>query len=342
MTQIQDVRDLIGMRSRAAYSVVALYAVTCLVSALATMEGMTSVWPPLGSVAVCVGGALILLASPGDPLRLRPSLALILVGPVSCGLVYSVMPVPASSSLQTWPLGASVAIYTFMCVRGRTLFAWVGLTLTIGSSLFWAVVTGQGIAYGLSFSGINVAPLLMATFFAFTIRPLGRSIFELRIQSTLRISSAAAASAVLEERDAQLERLDEQARPLLGRIVDGPDLNADELLACELLEADLRDSLRARGLAGSQLSQAARSARSRGVQVVMLDDRGEVPLDAPILTELTASAAAQLDSIDSGTVTVRMLPPGRSTLATILHNDSDDTHRFEYGPDGTIVEHSQV
>lgn len=337
MSQIQDVRDLIGMRSRAAYSVVALYAVTCLVSALSTTEGMSSIWPPLVAVAVCVGGAVVLLAAPGDPLPSTTSLALVLVGPVSCGLVYSTMPVPASSSLQTWPLGASVAIYTFMCVRGRTLFGWFGLGSTIAVSLFWAVSTGQGIGYGFSFSGINIAPLLMATFFAFTIRPLGRSIFELRTQSTLRIASAAAAAAVLEERDEQLERLDEQARPLLGRIVDGPDLSEDEILACELLEADLRDSLRARGLVDSRLVQAARSARSRGVQVVMLDDRGDVALESPVHAALTSSAAARLDSIDSGTVTVRMLPPGRSTLATILHDDAENTHRLEYGPDGHII-----
>lgn len=337
MTEIQDVRDLIGMRSRAAYSVIALYAVTCLVSALSTLEGMSSPIPPLLSVVVCVSGALVLLAAPGDPLPLRTSLLLVAVGPVSCGLVYSVMPVPASSSLQTWPLGASVAIYTFMCVRGRTWFAWAGLALTIGASLWWAAATGQGFGYGLSFSGINVAPLLMATFFAFTIRPLGRSIFELRAQSTVRIASEAAASAVLEERDEQLRRLDEQARPLLGRIADGPEMSKDELLACELLEADLRDSLRARGLVEPRLTQAARSARSRGVQVVMLDDRGGSELDDRALAALTASAAERLDAIETGSVTVRMLPPGRASLATILHDDCEETRRYEYGLDGHIV-----
>ena len=61
------------------------------------------------------------------------------------------------------------------------------------------------------------APLLMATFFAFTIRPLAAAIFELRRQSTVRIASQAAAAAVLEERDARLASLDALARPLLQR-----------------------------------------------------------------------------------------------------------------------------
>lgn len=336
MNSAQDVRDLLGMRSRAAYLVIALYAVTCLTSALSTTEGIRSIWPVLAAVVVCVGGALVLLAATGDPLPLGPSAALTFVGPIGCGLVYSALPAPASSSLQTWPLGASVAIYTFMCVRGRTLFAWIGLAATIGVTLLWTGATGQGVGYGLSFSGINVAPLLMATFFAFTIRPLGRSIFELRAQSTVRIASEAAASAVLEERDAQLERLDEQARPLLGRIVSGPDLTEDERLACELLEADLRDSLRARGLVDTRLSRAARAARSRGVQVVMLDDRGDVALDSDAHSALTASAADQLDALRSGSATVRLLPPGRPVLATMLV-DADETFRLEYTQNGSPV-----
>lgn len=336
MSANQDVRDLLGMRSRTAYLVIALYAVSCLVSALSTLEGVRSIWPILLAVPICVGGAVLLLAAPGDPLPLKASLALIAVGPASCGAIYTVVPIPISSSLQTWPFGSSVAIYTFMCVRGRTSFAWIGLASTIAVSIVWAVQSGQGLGYGLSLSGINIAPLLMATFFAFTIRPLAKSVFELRTQSTLRIASEAAASAVLEERDAQLRRLDEQARPLLGRIVDGPDLQPDEVMACALLEADLRDSLRARGLMDSRLVKAARSARSRGIAVIMLDDRGR-ELDEKVHAELTSSAAAELDHIGSGSVTLRMLPPGRATIATILHDDADDIRRLEYGPDGRIV-----
>ena len=332
MNHIRDVRDLLGMRSRAAYAVVAFYAFACTVSALSTLEGTSHTWPILLAILICVSGAFSLLAAPGDPLPLTPTLALVAVGPVSCALVYSVIPTPVTSTLQTWPLGASIAIYTFMCVRGRTWFAWIGLTLMLGVTILWAAAN-QNLAYGMSLATINVAPLLMATFFAFTIRPLGRSIFQLREQSTLRVAAAAAASAALDERDAQLRRLDEQARPLLGRIADGPELDQSELLVCELLEADLRDSLRARGLLTARLARAARSARSRGVQVVMLDDRGDVELDPHVRTALADSAADRLDSISTGSATVRLLPPGRPLLATMLV-DAGNTYRVEYGHDG--------
>lgn len=337
MNTEQDVRDLLGMRSRAALSIVVLYAVTCFTCALSTLDGMTTPWPALLAAVVCVAGGFTLIGAPGDPLPREVSLGLIAVGPVSSGLVFSAMPVPATSALQTWPLGCSVAIYTFMCVRGRTISAWIGLAAMIGTAIAWAVITGQGIGYAIGLSAINVAPLLMATFFALTIRPLGRSIFELRAQSTVRVASEAAASAVLDERDAQLRRLDHQARPLLGRIVAGPELLADDILVCQLLEADLRDSLRARALADTRLSQAARAARSRGVQVVMLDDRGDAELDDSVHAALTSSAAEELDGLAAGSATVRLLPAGRPVLATMLV-DAGETYRIEYGHDGEPIE----
>lgn len=330
----QDVRDLLGMRTRTAYFIVLLFSAACLISAVATAPPGANFIPLAMAVLINVTSSLVLLTAPGDPLPLRYSYPLTLSGPAALWLVFAVIPIPTTNPLQTWPLGASVAIYTFMCVRGRTLLAWVGLASLIGSSVLWAVVRGQGAAYGLSFSLINAAPLLMSTFFAFTIRPLARSIFELRRQSTMRIAAEAAASAVLEERDAQLERLDELARPLLERTAAGPDLEPDEELACILLEADLRDSLRARGLLDSRLQESVRAARIRGVTVVLLDDRSDAALASEIRTVMITSAVEHIDRIESGTATVRLLPAGRAVLATILV-DAEQTYRVEYAPDGS-------
>ncbi|MFP3670378.1 hypothetical protein SB717_35415, partial [Priestia sp. SIMBA_032] len=88
--------------------------------------------------------------------------------------------------LQLWTLGASTAIYAYMAVRGRPLWAWIGMLATLVSCMVWTATEGEGALYGLSISVVNLAPLLMATFFAWTIRPAARSIFELRRQGTLR------------------------------------------------------------------------------------------------------------------------------------------------------------
>ncbi|MDZ7933026.1 MAG: hypothetical protein U5N21_24575 [Rhodococcus sp. (in: high G+C Gram-positive bacteria)] len=333
----QDIRDLLSMKSTAAYAVAVFYVLACAVCATATLDGVSAVWPPYAAVLVFGGAVVVLLGAPGDPLGARATALLTVSGPVAASAVFAVLPVPLTGSLQTWPLGMSVVIYTFMCVRGRTLAAWLGLALTMSVAIGWAALTGQGLLYGLSFSAINIAPLLMSTFFAFTIRPLAAAIFALRTQSTVRIASQAAAAAVLEERDARLASLDALARPLLQRIADGPDPTDEEVLACRLLEAELRDTLRARGLVRPDLARAARSARARGVEVMMLDDRSPNTLDDVVRERIVTAASGALDAAESGAVTVRLLPPGRSAAATILLDDLvDETQRIEYDETGHI------
>ncbi|AJW41862.1 hypothetical protein NY08_3855 [Rhodococcus sp. B7740] len=331
----EDVRDLLSMKSAAAYAVAGFFILACLVCASTTLTGVSAVWPEYAAVLALSAAVILLLRAPGDPPSLRSTVLMTLSGPVAAALVFTVVPVPLNGSLQTWPLGMPLVIYTFMCVRGRTLAAWVGLTLTMSVAIGWAVVTGQGFLYGLSFSAINIAPLLMSTFFAFTIRPLAAAIFELRRQSTVRIASQAAAAAVLEERDARLASLDALARPLLQRIADGPDPTDEEILACRLLEAELRDTLRARGLVRPDLARAARSARARGVEVMLLDDRSPNALDDDARERIVAAASSALDAAEAGAVTVRLLPPGRPVAATILLDDlGDGAHRVEYDHTG--------
>ncbi|SNT26696.1 hypothetical protein SAMN05421642_112112 [Rhodococcoides kyotonense] len=331
----EDIRDLIGIRSRAAYWIVGFYTLAAATCALSTLNGVDPIWPVAVALCVIAAGALFVVTTPGDPLPRRAALALSAVGPITCSLVFVAIPVPLTSPLQTWPLGMSVVIYTFMCVRGRTPLAWLGLLMSVAATVVWAVATDQGAWYGLSYSLINAAPLLMATFFTFTIRPLGRSIFELRRQSTERIAAQAAAAAVLEERDVQLERLDELARPLLERAVSGPDLGPEEQMACIILEADLRDSLRARRLADPVLQESVRAARRRGVGVVLLDDRADAELDADVRATVVESVARCLNGLENGSATIRLLPPGRPVLATMLVDAQESTYRVEYANDGS-------
>ncbi len=148
-----------------------------------------------------------------------------------------------------------------------------------------------GAMYGVSLTVINAGPVLMSTFFAYTIRPQARVIYELREQSTQRIASASASAAILEERDAQLDRLDVLARPLLERVASGVPLTTTERQECELLEAQLRDSLRATGLQQTDVIDAVRAARNRGVEVVLLDDHGMDGANPTCATESTRASS---------------------------------------------------
>lgn len=327
----RDVRDLLGMRTRAARILVGLYAgVTAVVAFFGAAEA-TSVWPIACAVAVCSLAAYALVAAPGDPLPLRVTIPLAFTGVASSALVLSVAPVPAANDIALWwPFGMSTVIFTFMCVRGRTPAAWFGMACMITTAAVWAQWTGRGAGFGLSVSVVNVAPLLMSTFFAYTLRPLAKAIYVLR-ETTLRTSADRAASdAALEERDVQLDRLDARARPLLERIATGVPLRDDERRAAILLEARLRDGLRAPILQDREIVDAADAARRRGVDVVMLDDRGMDDADVDEQRRIRRAVADELDAVSAGSVTVRVLPPGRRALATILVR-GETVRRIELG-----------
>ncbi|GAB7520212.1 hypothetical protein TSUKUMMB_50930 [Rhodococcus sp. no. 34] len=197
----------------------------------------------------------------------------------------------------------------------------------------WSSTTGQGAMYGVSLTVINAGPVLMSTFFAYTIRPQARVIYELREQSTQRIASASASAAILEERDAQLDRLDVLARPLLERVASGVPLTTTERQECELLEAQLRDSLRATGLQQTDVIDAVRAARNRGVEVVLLDDHGMDGANADVRDRIHSSIVRELTAITRGKVTIRILPPRRTAMATMLV-DTEDVRRIEFDHNG--------
>ncbi|MFI5436732.1 hypothetical protein ACHMZP_33855 [Rhodococcus baikonurensis] len=330
----RDVRELLGLRTTAATVVVGAFIATFLLLALTTAPTAQSLWAETSAWIVVSAAAVTLIRTAGDPLPYRTTLALTLAGPISLNLVFAVVPIPIDGLLQLWPLSAATAIYTYMCVRGRTVWAWLGMTATLAGCAWWAQRTGQGAGYGIGISAINLAPLLMATFFAWTIRPAARDIFVLREQTVIRVAAEAADTAILDERDQQLRRLDELARPLLEHLAADEDITDEQQRACTLLEAHLRDTLRAPILDTAAIAAAARAARARGVDVILLDDHGMDQTADPVREQIITAVLTALTEATDGTLTVRVSPPQRDTLLTILHRRSDDTTRSEYGQDG--------
>lgn len=335
--RVSDLRGLLGMQTSAARWIVAFYSFSFVLLAFSSREGIAPLWPVCIALVVATASAITLITVDGDPLPLRYTIPLTASGPVNLAIMTAVVPVPITSGGQMWPGAAATALYTFMCVRGRTQAAWTGLLGMFVVSIVWSSSTGQGFGTGITLQIVNAAPLAMATFFAMTLRPAAREIFELRERSTRKAAAEAAADAILSERDLQLDRLDELARPILERVARGGALAASDVLACALLEAHLRDTLRAPALAASGVAAAARSARSRGVDVALLDDRGADDADQADRERLLDAIAADLIAVTSGSATVRILPPGRSSLATVLVTSAQSTTRIEYGSDGRPV-----
>ena len=332
----EDVRDLLGMRTRGAWLIVAAYITAIVVVTVATRNSFTSAWPAVLGALILIAATVALILVPGDPLPVWPTVALTAAGPIACALVLSVTPAVLDSSLQTWIHGAGTTIYCYMNVRGRRIEPWVGFVGMVAVFAVWSINTGHGAGYGASLVIIDAAPLTMAALLSFTLRPTAKAVFSLRNQTTERIAELSAQTAAAQERSRQVRHLDTLARPLMERIASGDTLTMAERNQCALLEAHLRDRLRAPILSTLDLDDAAYHARTRGVEVVFLDDSGPTGPDPAVVDTVHAVASRALNDADEGTVCVRMWPPGRSIVASVLTTDGSGSERAEIEASGIV------
>ncbi|MGV9860918.1 hypothetical protein ACWDTD_20010 [Gordonia sp. NPDC003425] len=183
----------------------------------------------------------------------------------------------------------------------------------------------------------------MAVFFAYAVRRDLLAVFGLRKESAHRIGAISADIAAADERARQMRTLDRLAHPLLERITERESLSHAERMECALLEAHLRDRIRARLMCELGLDDVVDRARRRGVEVVLLDDSTswvDADTDAasvPAIEILLDAATATLDEASDGQVFVRVAAPGREIAGSVLHRRSDgSTVRIEVMPDGGV------
>lgn len=337
---VRDARTLLGMDTRVAWLLGAFYLSAEGALAITSWQHTHHRWPILLALAITVAATAALIAVRRDPLPVVTTVLLSASIPAASALTLFNLPIPTESSAQTWAFGSGTVTATFLCVRGRAPAAWAGLLSMIGTAMVWSACTGQGAEHGAAVSVINLGPLLMATFFAYTLRPAARAIFALREESTRQAESEAAAAAAFDERRAQTQRLERLVRPILETIAGPAPLDLELRRDCRLVEAHLRDTLRAPALAAEPVAGAAHSARQRGVDVVLVDDQGLEGADSGTRARLLAAVAAELDAVATGaTVHVRILPPRRPILATIVVNDPGaGIRRLELGGSAPLPE----
>lgn len=326
-----DASTIIGMQSGWAAAVAAGFLACAAVVTTGSFETGTTIAPALGSLALLAVGVGVVVAAGGDPIHRWPGLLCAAIPALQILVVWPGLPVPLSNPLQTSAtVGGGVVVCAFLCARGRVGWAWAGQVLACGVYVSWGIASGQGPHVAIPVFVSNAGVMVMATLFAAILRPAARDIYRLRAEHTARSAERAAAEAARIERARQLQRLDELARPALTLIAERPALTDQHKADVVLLEAQLRDSIRARALDTPEVARAARAARARGVSVALFDDGGLDTASPATTARLHAAAAHHLDAAASGTVTIRIPPPGREQLATIITTSGAETVRHDY------------
>lgn len=229
--------------------------------------------------------------------------------------VLSAQPAPAGSPLYaTWHLGAVTTVMFMLILRGRVLSGWLGYVGMAAATVLWTVAGGLGATAGVELVVRHAATLVVGTAIYFGLLSTAKRITAINSRSLAEAAADATSHAAEEERVAQLARLDEMARPMMELVAKGQQLSDAERRDCLLIEASLRDIVRGRALAMPHVLSAARAARERGVEVTLLDDSAAAGSAAAVADLL----AKELRTLDSGSVTARLQPAGRTDAATIV------------------------
>ena len=200
----------------------------------------------------------------------------------------------------TWYVTAVATILAVAAVRQQRVWAWIGIAVLTIEVLTW------GGLQALFVSGLAGALGLVAAAYAISVgleRSANQTASYLQKSKATQAASAAD-SAVRKQRSERIASTLEGALPMLEAIARG-ELSENNRGQATLLEAELRDEIRGRMLINPKLKASVRSARARGVEVVVLDEGGLVSVSEQEREFLRERLAVELDGIVSGRVTIR-------------------------------------
>ena len=308
--------DQVALTGRATHILLWAYVATSAVLAIWSIGEVMTPWPTLVALAVLVGVGVLLTRDNSQPLRRSTAIAAAVAWVAVAVLVCWQLEVAGGHS--QWFFGAGTVTMFLVGLRGRLGIAWLGFVALSLVIVVWGSTTEFGAVTALLLVGKQLPILLVGTFFTVGLRRTTATIARLTEKTSNRAVVEAAQLASTAERNARLQELDAIATPLLARLVDGAPLSDADRVEFAVAEAELRDGLRARSLTVPTVVAAARAARQRGVQVVLLDDRYPDVPDATTLATITNELVDALDAATAGRVVARLLPSGRAEAATIL------------------------
>lgn len=290
----------------------------------------------LAAFVIAAIGGVAVLRGPGDPLAGWAS-AVTAATSVAATVLAALVCDPDARQPNLMINGLVSLIWLPLCFRGRSPVAWLSFAACLAALGIATALTGPmpGALFGQTGSaGI----LAIATVFARIVRPRAQQLALLFRRSRREEAVLDTELALQVMRDEQLSRLDQGARPLLELIASGAALTPQQVEDCRLVEAQLRDRIRAPGLDTPEIATAAWQARTRGAAVLLLDDRTGGDDDPSLLEPVRRRATRVLAGARRGEdITVRLLPRGRDLIATIAVVDDTGVDRTEFDLTGLPV-----
>lgn len=279
------------------------------------IQSFDRIWAAVpGILLYLVAISWAILARNGLTLSDGPtSLAIIAAGTVPLFGVIAIGP-EIESPYQTWYVVGIANLMSVIAIRQRLRLAWAGMSIMIIEFALWRgfetlfasgvigailiLVAAHAVSRVLASSDKAATELLNRALKEDTARELES---EIRKLATTRISETL--TAVL-----PLLQLIKTKKGRLSRA------DAKQLL---LTEAAIRDQIRGRGFTSKKLARAIYEARSRGIEVQLLDDGGPETAVAQNSKEVVRKLVENLEKIRSGKVVIRSAP-GETWTVTMV------------------------
>ncbi len=329
---------MISLTGRGPATMVWLYFATMAVLALWSLNEVRSAVPTIGGLLIFAGICAVLTTDRATQLSMRSTL--ITIGGTSIIAALVSWQILEPGGFGQWYIGSGTACLFYVSLRGRIAWAWVGFVLLSLTVLLWGLTTANMIGDVVFLLGKQFPILVVGTLFAIGLRRTSESIQQLTAETSARAATEAGDVAATAERNRRLAELDAFATPLLSLLVSGAALSSDDRREFAIAEAELRDDLRGRTLSMPTLVGAARRARRRGVDVVLLDDSDPAALDPRDLDAVLTRVTDALDDALDGRVVARLLPPGREGVATLLAESSAGAANFVIEATGAESPHN--
>ncbi|TFD17431.1 ATP-binding protein [Cryobacterium sp. TMT1-21] len=288
----------------------------------------------LGFVALVLAALIMARAYINQMTRIRAA-AVVALCAASAALVSFPMTLANPTPFGHWYLGAITLLLLVLAVRGRSGLAWLGYALMSAIAIVWSIANGLTVAEGLVMVSRHAGTLLAGSLFAVGLARSTQALSVLNHERALNGAASATAVAAIEERESQLARVNVLSRPTLDRLAQSTELSPEMRAKCLLVEATLRDAMRARALFVEPLVSATRAARLRGVEVTLLDDSGDHQPSQ--MAAVVAAVADELNVLVSGRFTARVLPADRPIIASIVI-DAATPHMLVITPEGDLQE----
>jgi hypothetical protein len=201
-----------------------------------------------------------------------------------------------------WYVAGVGTLLAITAVRGHRTLAWFGTLFLIAEILVWG---GLGVLFN---SGIVGALLMVmgAQAAASELDASAKLAKQFKEQALATEAATEAQTAARIERERRVTQTLAGVLPQLELIAASRrGLSAKQKQTAVLTEAALRDQIRGRGLTHPELVEQVRLARTRGVEVQLLDDGGFENLTEQQASDLLKSVARELQRVKAGKVVIR-------------------------------------